>query len=53
MIILTTTDDNEVCIPKNMILYAREDKTDGSPHGYGCPGYAVKTTMKFLKLMGW
>lgn len=29
MIILTTTDDNEVCIPKNMILYAREDKTDG------------------------
>lgn len=29
MIILTTTDDNEVCVPKNMILYAREDKTDG------------------------
>ena len=29
MIILTTTDDNEVCVPKNMILYARDDKTDG------------------------
>ena len=29
MIILTTTDDNEVYVPKNMILYAREDKTDG------------------------
>ena len=29
MILLTTTDDNEVCVPKNMILYAREDKTDG------------------------
>ena len=28
-------------------------KLDGSPHGYGCAGYAVKTTMKFLKLMGW
>lgn len=29
MIILATTDDNEVYVPKNMILYAREDKTDG------------------------
>ena len=29
MIILTTTDDNEVCVPKNMILYARDDHTDG------------------------
>lgn len=28
-------------------------KLDGNPHGYGCAGYAVKTTMKFLKLMGW
>ena len=22
-------------------------------HGYGCAGYVVKTTMKYLKQMGW
>lgn len=25
----------------------------GSSHGYGCPGYVVKTTMSYLKEMGW
>ena len=24
-----------------------------SSHGYGCAGYVVKTTLKYLKLMGW
>ena len=22
-------------------------------HGHGCAGYVVKTTLKYLKLMGW
>ena len=25
----------------------------GSSHGYGCAGYVVKTTMRYLKQMGW
>lgn len=25
----------------------------GSSHGIGCPGYVIKTTMRYLKQMGW
>ena len=40
-----------------------EDSTDSNmtsskplpkkSHGHGCAGYVVKTTLKYLKLMGW
>ena len=38
--------------------FTAETKTEskrliGSSHGIGCPGYVIKTTMRYLKQMGW
>lgn len=34
-------------------VMSQSKELPGSSHGYGCAGYVVKTTMKYLKMQGW